>query len=174
MAATAGALVPAVEGATGEQLQQLVDFGPVQLPLWQVLGACLLEGMVHSWDMRARRKPETTIPAAWARELAGVLIPSIPMLAHADAEAGRAGRSLFEVDDGVGSVTVVTEGGTIQAQPGRVGSPDVTVHLTADRCVRLLPGLLPLGRPIEGGEVTVEGDPVRAAELNRIFAGVGH
>jgi hypothetical protein len=174
MAQVAGELVPAVARATTEQLEQPVDFSPARLPLWQVLGICLLESVVHNWDGRVCRESRATIPTLWARELAGVLTPFVPMLAHADAVAGAPGRYLLEVGDSVGPVTATAGADGVQAQLGRVGTPNVTLYLTADQYVRLLTGRLPLGPALDGGEVTVDGERTQAEVLNQIFAGVGH
>lgn len=174
MAGAAGELVPAVEGATTEQLEQPVDFGPAGLPLWQVLGVCLLEAVVHDWDARVGRESGATIPTPWARELAGVVTPFVPMLAHADAVSDAPGRYLLEVGDGIGSITLTAGQDGVQAQPGQVGASEATFHLTADQYVRLLTGRFPLGPALNHGEVMVEGDRTRAEHLNRIFAGVGH
>lgn len=174
MAEAAGELVPAVEGATTEQLEQTVDFGPARLPLWQVLGVCLLEAVVHDWDARVGRDPGMTIPTPWVRELSSVLTSFVPMLAHGDALSGVQGRYLLQVGDGVGPIMVTADDDGVSAKPGQVGTPDVAVHLTADQFVRLLTGRLPLGPALDRGEVTVEGSRTRAEDLNRVFAGVGH
>ena len=174
LAEAAGQLVPAVEEATTDQLEQTVDFGSARLPLWQVLGVCLLEAVVHNWDARVGRDPETTIPTPWARELAGVLTPFVPMLARGGAESAVSGRYLLQVGDSVGPVTVTAGEDGVQAQPGRIGTSDVTIHLTADQFVRLLTGRLPLGPALDRREVRVEGVRTRAEDLNRVFAGVGH
>jgi hypothetical protein len=174
MAAAARDLMAAVDGATSAHLEQPVDFGPARLPLWQVLGVCLLEAVVHNWDARVGRDPRATIPAPWALSLAGVLTPFVPMLAHAEALSTAPRRYLLAVGDGVGPITVTAGEDQIQAQSERGGTPDVTVHLTADQYVRLLTGRLPLGLALDLGEVTFEGERTWAEELNQIFAGVGH
>lgn len=174
MAEAAGELVPAVERATTEQLEQAVDFGSARLPLWQVLGVCLLEAVIHDWDARVGHDPGATIPAPWARELSSVLPPFVPMLAHGNVLSGVQRRYLLQVGDGVGPVVVIADDDGISAESGQVGTPDVVVHLTADQFVRLLTGRLTLGPALDRGEVTVEGSRTRAEDLNQVFAGVGH
>lgn len=166
-------LVPAVEGATPEHLQQEVDLG-FKVPLWQAMYVCMLEAVIHNWDGRARREPGATIPAAWARELAGFSVEFAAMVANRDAAGEAAGRYLLQVSDGVGPITVTAAEGSVTVERGQAGTPDVTVHLTPDQYMRLVAGRLPLGPAIESGEVSVDGDSSRAAGLNRIFAGIGN
>ena len=165
-------LVPAVEGATVEQLQQTVDLG-FTLPLWQALGVCMLEAVLHNWDGRAKREPGATIDTNWAQALSGFSVDFAPMLAHREAAQQAAGRYLLDVGDGVGPITVTAAEGEVTVERGRVGTPDVTVHLTADQYMRLLAGRLPLDPAMDRGEIAVEGDRPRAEGLNRVFAGIG-
>lgn len=173
MSDAAASLVPAVEGATPAQLQQTVEIG-VSVPLWQAVSFCMFEAVVHNWDGRARREPGATIPTAWARELAGVITDFVPLLARQDAGSETAGRYLLDVGDGVGPVTIVAAEGKVDVERGAAGTPDTTIHLTADQYIRLLAGRLPLDSAIDRGEVTIEGDRARAGRLNMIFAGLGN
>jgi uncharacterized protein (TIGR03083 family) len=172
MTEAAQELVLAVEDATPDQLQQIVDLG-FKVPLWQALYVCMFEAVLHNWDGRARREPGVTIPTDWAVDLASFMVEFGPGLAQGDAAREAAGRSLLQVGDGVGPITVTAQDGAVTIEHDQVGTPDTTIHLTADQYVRLLAGRLPIDSAIGRGEVTVAGDRARAESLNRIFAGVG-
>jgi putative sterol carrier protein len=144
------------------------------MPLWQGVYVGMIEAVYHNWDGRARREPNATIPTPWAQALATLSIETAAWLARQNEAQSAQGTYLLEVGDGVGPVTVSASEGTVRTGGGRQGTPDVTLHLTADQYVRLLAGRLPLRPAIESGEVTVEGDRGRAEGLNRIFAGIAN
>ena len=66
---------------------------------------------------------------------------------------------------------IVAESGQIRLGHEAYSTPDVTLHLTADRYTRLLAGRLDLAAAIESGEVPVDGERHRALDLRRIFQG---
>lgn len=174
MLGAADLLLPAVEEATDEQLQQTVDMGFTRLPLRRALYIGLLEAVLHNWDGRVGQEPRATIPMEWARQVATLMADFARGFAHDDGAADAAGRYLLQVGDGVGPVTVTIDGTGVTVERGREGEPDVTIHLTADQYVRLLAGRLPLHAAMESGGVTVEGDRDRAQGLNRVFSGIAN
>jgi uncharacterized protein (TIGR03083 family) len=164
---------PAVAEATPAQLRQNVDVGWTTLPLWQATALPVMEAVYHHWDARAGREPEATIPTSWAVALAELLVEFAPLLAHQDGAFAAPGRYLFQVGDGVGAVTISVQDGQVRVERGVPGTPDVTLHLSADRYARLLAGRLDLARALDRGEVQLAGERGRALALTRIFAGIG-
>ena len=172
MTEAADSLVPAADRATSEQLRQTVDLGFMKMPLWQAFYVNMLEAVYHNWDGRARREPGATIPIEWAQQLATLSTEFAPVLAHRDATREVVARYLLLVGDGVGAVTVMVDDGSVDVEHGQAGTPDVTLHLTADQYGRLLAGRCPLDSAMERDDVTVEGNRSSALDLNRIFRGV--
>ena len=164
---------PAVAEATPAQLHQSVEVGWTSLPLWQATALPVIEAVYHHWDARAGREPEAAIPTSWAVALAELLVEFAPLIAHQDGALAAPGRYLFQVGDGVGAMTITVQEGHVTVEHGARGTPDVTLHLSADRYVRLLAGRLDLARALDRGEAQLEGERGRALELTRIFAGIG-
>lgn len=172
MAQAAAAIAPAVEAATDEQLHQTVDVGFMKLPLWRTTVLPLMEASYHGWDARAGRDPGATIPTARAVQIAGILFDFAPMIANRDGAAAAPGTYLLRVGDDVGPVTIMARDGQVAVERGAQGTPDVTLHLSADQYVRLIAGRLDLASAIEQGTVIVEGARGRALDLRRIFQGI--
>jgi uncharacterized protein (TIGR03083 family) len=170
----AGELRAAIDQALLQNAQETVNMGWANVPLWQSTYVILMESVYHDWDTRAGRDPQTTIPMSWAFELAKGITFSAPLIAHHDAVAGAAGRYLLEVGDGVGSITVVAEGDDLTVEKGAHGTPDLTLYLSADQCVRLVAGRFSLAGPVDVGTVRFEGDRDRIPGLNRIFGGIAN
>lgn len=170
----AAELRAAVDEAIPRYTQETVDIGWARVPLWQSTYVILMEGVYHDWDTRAGREPDTTIPTAWAVDLAQAVDFSAPLIAHQEAVQAASGRYLLQVGDGAGPITVVAKGGELTVEKGAQGTPDVTLHLTADQCVRLVAGRFSLLGPVESGSVRAEGDRGRIDELNRIFGGIAN
>jgi putative sterol carrier protein len=105
--------------------------------------------------------------------LAALLVEFAPLIAHRDGAIAAPSRYLFQVGDGVGAMTITVQEGQVRVERGALGTPDVTLHLSADRYVRLLVGRLHLARAMDRGEVRLEAERGRALELTRIFAGIG-
>jgi alkyl sulfatase BDS1-like metallo-beta-lactamase superfamily hydrolase len=133
----------------------------------------VIEAVYHHWDARAGREPEATIPPFWAVPLAALLVEFASLIAHRDGAIAAPGRYLFQIGDGVGAMTITVQEGQVRVERGALGTPDVTLHLSADRYARLLAGRLDLARALDSGEVQLEGGRARALELTRIFAGIG-
>jgi uncharacterized protein (TIGR03083 family) len=163
-----------IDESLPEYAQHKVDVGWTKLPLWQASYIVLMEGVYHNWDTRAGREPHATIPTPWAVELAKGIDFSAPLIAHLGAVAGASGRYLLQVADGADPITVVAEGGELTVKKGAHGTPDVTLYLTADQCVRLVAGRFKLAGPVERGEVRFEGDRALIDGLNRIFGGIAN
>jgi uncharacterized protein (TIGR03083 family) len=164
----------AVDEAISQHAQETLDLGWTKVPLWQSTYVILMESVYHDWDTRAGRDPQTTIPTPWAVELAKAIDFSAPLIAHHDAVEGASGRYLLQVGDGVGPITIVTEGDELTAEKGAHGTPDVTLHLTADQCVRLVAGRFSVVGRVERGEVRAEGDRRRVEGFTRIFGGIAN
>ncbi|GAC1333089.1 MAG: hypothetical protein NVSMB22_25290 [Chloroflexota bacterium] len=167
MIGAADLVVQAIDGATAGHLEQAVDLGFTRMPLWRALHVGLMESIFHNWDGRARRESNATIPTAWALHLATSMPEFVPFLVHRDAVPAAQGRYLLQVGDGVGPITISVEGDDITVDRENMGTPDVTLQLTADQYVRLMAGRLPLER-------AAGGDAGRAMELNRLFAGIAN
>jgi putative sterol carrier protein len=105
--------------------------------------------------------------------LAELLVEFAPLIAHQDGALAALGRYLFQVGDGVGAMTITVQDGQVRVERGARGTPDVTLHLSAERYARLLAGRLDLARALDRGEVQLEGERGRALALTRIFAGIG-
>ncbi len=165
-------LLPVVEEATADQLQQTVDLGFSTMPLWRAVGINMLEAVYHNWDGRVGREPGATIPVEWAQWAATVATEFAPTFASRDA--GATGQYLLRVGDGVGSITLSVGDGLVVLERGESGTPGATLHLTADQYVRLLGGRLPLDAAIEEGQDRVRGSRERAVALNRVFAGIAN
>jgi len=165
-------LPPAVEGASADQLEQLVDMGFSAMPLVRAVGINMLEAVFHNWDGRVGRAPDATIPTEWAQQLAPFATDFAPTVARHEVDAAE--RYLLRVGGGVGPVTLTADDGRVVLERADSGTPDVTLRLTADQYVRLLGGRLPLDAAIEDGRVSVQGSRERAVALNRIFAGIAN
>jgi uncharacterized protein (TIGR03083 family) len=164
---------PAVAEATPAQLQQSVDVGWIALLLWRATALPVMEAVYHHWDARAGREPEAAIPPSWAVALAELLVEFAPLITHQDGALAAPGRYLVQVGDGVGAMTITVQDGQVRVERGARGTPDVTLHLSADRYARLLAGRLDLARALDRGEAQLEGERGRALALTRIFAGIG-
>lgn len=164
----------AIDEALPAFAERAVDVGWTSVPLWQAMYVILMESLYHDWDTRAGREPEATIATPWAVQLAKGLGFSAPLIAHHDAVEASSGRYLLQVGDGVGPLMIVALDGAVTLQHGNGGSPDVTVHLTADQCVRLIAGRFSLAAPSENGSVRVEGDRRKVESLNAIFGGIAN
>lgn len=117
----ADAIAPTIEDASPDQLQQEVDLDGTTMPLWRATYVALSEAVYHTWDLHVGRKPEATIPTAWARTLATGMVAFAPLVAHQDGIAAAPGRYLLHVADGVGPVTVTAEQGRFAVARGRPG-----------------------------------------------------
>ena len=164
----------ALDGADEEGVQREVDMVFAKMPLWQATYVSLVEGVFHSWDGRARLEPEVVIPLTWAQQVDAGLTEFAPMIVHRDALATSSGTYLLQVGDGVGPVTVEVGDGDLSVHSGAVGSPDVTVRLSAEQYARLITGRLPLDSDAGRDRVEIEGDRARATNLNRIFGGIAN
>jgi len=162
----------AVGEATSDQLQQTADVGFTKLPLWRAAYLPLAESIYHNWDLKVGRDATATIPTPWAVRLAGGMTDFAPMVASKEGASAAAGRYLLQVGDGVGPVTVIARDGRVTLESDATGTPDVTLHLTADQYARIVAGRLDLVRSTEQGDVTVEGDRSRALALNSVFQGI--
>jgi len=165
-------LPPTVEGASADQLEQLVDMGFSTMPLWRAVGINMMEAVFHNWDARVGRAPDATIPTEWAQQLAPFATDFAPTVARHGV--GAAGRYLLQVGDGVGPVTLTADDDRVVLERDESGTPDVTLRLTADQYVRLLAGRLPLDAAIDDGRVSLQGSRKRTVALNRIFAGIAN
>jgi uncharacterized protein (TIGR03083 family) len=173
MEEAANAIEGSIVEATEEHLRQTVDMGFARMPLWRATFVSALEAVYHNWDARAGREARPTIPTPWAVQLGREVSDYAPLIAHRDKVAGSPGTYLLQVGDGIGPMTVTAQDGGLEVERGAVGRPDVTLHLTADQCARLVAGRLDLASD-EGRELQIEGDRSRAAGLNRIFAGIAN
>ncbi len=162
----------AVGEATSAQLQQTADVGFTQLPLWRAAYLPLAESIYHNWDLKVGRDATATIPTSWAVRLAGGMTDFAPLVASKEGASAEPGRYLLQVGDGVGPVTVIARDGRVALERSAVGTPDVTLRLTADQYARVVAGRLDLARATEQGDVAVEGDRSRALALNRVFQGI--
>jgi uncharacterized protein (TIGR03086 family) len=170
----AAELIPKeIDVASLQQLQEAVDMGWTQMPLWQATYVALSEAVYHDWDLHVGRDPQATIPTSWAHTLATGTARFAPMIAQADGIAAAPGTYLLQVGDGVGPITITAENRRLAVEPGEHGTPDVTLSVTADQYVRLVAGRLPVTRALDQGTVTVTGDRSRLVGLNRIFRGIG-
>jgi putative sterol carrier protein len=88
--------------------------------------------------------------------------------------AEAAGTHLLEIGDGVGPLTLTITEDEAKIEPGKVGSPAITLRLSADGYVRLITGRYPLSPAIAAGDAQVDGDQRRAEALNMVFAGVAN
>lgn len=165
----ARAIRDAIESATRDQLQETVDMGWTEMPLWRATAISCQEAVLHEWDGRAGQDPGATIPPGWAKLLVVPLTRIAPFIARRDAvEETPATTYLMEVADGVGPITVHVSDARVTLTPGDCASPEVALQLTANQFVRLLAGRFDLATV----DVPLEGDRNRAPALNRIFAGI--
>ncbi len=104
--------------------------------------------------------------------LAGGMPDFAPLVASKEGASAAPGRYLLQVGDGVGPVTIIARDGRVTLERDAVGTPDVTLLLTADQYARVVAGRLDLARATEQGDITVEGDRSRALSLNRVFQGI--
>jgi len=121
--------------------------------------------------MRAKREPHATIPDEWASPIALTIHHAVPFIANHEAASAAPGRYLFRVGKDSVPVTIVVDADGIEAVEDVVGTPDVTLHMTPDQYIRLVWGRLDVRREAAAGEIRVEGDVDRAAQLNSIFRG---
>lgn len=165
-----------IEDAVGEaipdQLEERVNMGFARLPIWQATFISASEAVFHNWDARARRDSNPTVPTDWAVALSDGVIDFGAAFAHRRRIPEHPGVYLLQVGDGIGPVTVTARGDNLTVERG-AGTPDVTLHLTADQFVRLLVGRFKLDSP-QGRSIRIEGDQDRAAGLNRIFGGIAN
>jgi hypothetical protein len=105
--------------------------------------------------------------------MANGMVQTAPMIAHRKELAGRQGTYLLDVADGVGPVTVTIRDADLTVEQGTTGTPDVTLHLTADQYVRLIVGRFGLDSE-QGRRIQIDGDREKARGLNRVFAGVAN
>lgn len=165
-------LLPAMEAATRDQLQQTVDVGFMKLPLWRATHLPLIEAVLHHWDAQVGRDAAAAIPTPWAEQLATALFEFAPLIANKEGVASAPGAYLLRVGDGVEPVLITADGDQIRLEHGVYTTPDVTLHLTADQYTRLLAGRLDLAAAVDAGDVQVEGERSRALDLLRIFQGI--
>lgn len=159
--------------ATPDQLRQMAQLPFGSFPLWTVATIVAIENVVHNWDAHAGREPQARIPVSWSVPVARAMPGWAPALASGD-RAGAEGTYLFEVGDGVGPVTLQIQSDGVTIAPGQTGDPDVTLHLTSDQYIRLLWGRLNVLEAVQAGALRTDGDPSRAAQLNKVFAGIGN
>lgn len=167
-------LYPAVDEATTEQLQELVDLKWIKLPLWNALYVTLQEAVYHNWDAHAVREAPATIPTPWAQLLATNGTRVAPLIAHQRWVRAYPGTYLLRVGDGVGPVTVTARDGQLIVEEGETGAADLTLGLTADQYMRLLAGRLQLQQEMERGAVPAQGDREKAVGLRQIFKGIAN
>lgn len=166
-------IMTAITEASPAQLGEEVDLGWITMPLERATYVAAVEAVYHDWDLHVGRDPAAVIPTAWAQTIATGTATFAPQVAHHDGIVAAPGRYLLQVGDGIGPVTITAEHGQLTVEHGANGTPDVTLHVTADQYVRLVAGRLPLERAFEQGTVTAEGDEQRALGLTRIFRGIG-
>lgn len=178
LAATLADAATEVEVSVGEasleQLQEAVDMGFTEMPIWMATYISMLEAVLHNWDARAGRDPNATVPTEWAVALAGMISQLASQIARQKAAGEAPGSYLLQVSDSVGPVTIVAGDGGVSVQPGSSGAADTTLYLDADQYVRLITGRFPLASAVGSGRVRLEGNRDRAAALNRIFAGIAN
>lgn len=160
--------------ASPDDLQQAVDLGWTQMPLWRATFVSAMEAVLHNWDARVGRDVGATIPTPWALQIASLLPEAAPHLVNRAGAEEAVGRYLLQVGDGVGPITVQVADGAVTVERGAAGQPDVTINLSADQFDRLVAGRLDLGPAVEQGTVRAEGDRARAAGLNRVFHGIAN
>lgn len=171
---SADELVQNVENVSGAGLEKPADLGFTTWPLYQALYMSAFEGVIHDWDSRAKREQNARIRTDWAVQLASGLAVMIPGLVRRRELADAAGTYLLEVSDGVGPLTLTITEDEVEIEPGKAGSPAITLRLSADGYVRLMTGRYPLPPAIAAGDVHVDGDQRRAEALNMVFAGVAN
>jgi len=159
--------------ATSDQLQQMAQLPFGSFPLWSVAAIVAIENVIHNWDARVGSESQARIPVSWSVPVARAMLGWAPTLASGD-KAGAEGTYLFEVGDGVGPVTLQVRSDGITITPGRTDDPDVVLHLTSDQYIRLLWGRLKVHQAVQAGDLRTDGDPSQAAQLNKVFAGIGN
>ena len=162
----------AIDEASTDQLNQPVDMGFTQIPIWRATFVSANEAVVHNWDARAGLDPSATIRPEWAVVMSRGMNEFAPLVASREGISDAPGTYLLKVGDGVGPVTITARDRKLTVEFGSAGTPDVTLDLTADQFVRLIEGRLKIGDALERGDITVEGDKARAAALNEIFRGI--
>ncbi|HEX8917600.1 MAG TPA: maleylpyruvate isomerase N-terminal domain-containing protein [Chloroflexota bacterium] len=159
--------------ASPEELQQLVSLGWMKVPLWRSVFISATEAVLHDRDAKVPREGIVTIPTEWAVAVADPWVDTCSQLAHKDGIDACPGSYLLQVGDGIGPVTVVAQDGQLTTRRGESGTPQMTLHVTADQFLRLTAGRLDLNGE-EGRDIQVTGDRDRALCLNRIFAGIAN
>src|SRR5262249_11056039 len=128
----------AIEEASPAQLLAEVDLGWNRMPLGRSTYVAQIEAVYHDWDLHVGRDPAATIPTDWAQAVASGMAAFAPLVANSAGITATPGRYLLEVGDGVGPITLIAEDTDLEVEQGRHGTPEVTLHLTADQYVRLV------------------------------------